>query len=263
MKNSEYLELFKSAYCFTDQDRNASYENWIKQNVKNKTVIDLGAGSGILCYLAVKSGAKKVYALERRPEMIDRMKQILPPEVEYIQADLTQTELPDCDIYLHEWLTSELWSESRFLKNFYPEGSPELLVGKISDLIRVATEQGYIDRLYPNTVQISEIKGSSQTGMVQIDTENWTEHSKQFITDYYPDISDNLVYQNTVNHKRIEWQGNIADLTEYQPDNKNHYVGWQFGFDGEHILSNHSAVSHWGLQNPDNTDKTHNTYPTE
>ena len=36
-----------------DKQRNEAYESWISENVKDKTVIDLGAGSGILCYLAV------------------------------------------------------------------------------------------------------------------------------------------------------------------------------------------------------------------
>ena len=81
------VQFFKTAYCFTDYQRNTSYESWISDNVKDKTVIDLGAGSGILCYLAVKYGAKKVYALERRPELIDRMKEILGDTVEYIHGD--------------------------------------------------------------------------------------------------------------------------------------------------------------------------------
>ena len=121
LKNEELLRFFKTAYCFTDSQRNTAYENWISENVKDKIVIDLGAGSGILCYLAVKHGAKKVYALERRGRLIHRMKEILGDTVEYIHADLLETELPECDIYLHEWLTSELWNEKRFLKNFYKE----------------------------------------------------------------------------------------------------------------------------------------------
>ena len=84
------------------------------ENVKDKTVIDLGAGSGILCYLAVKYGAKKVYALERKGRLIHRMKEILGDSVEYIHADLLEVNhLPECDIYLHEWLTSEFWNEKR------------------------------------------------------------------------------------------------------------------------------------------------------
>ena len=113
-KNKDYLRFFKTAYCFMDKQRNEAYESWISENVKDKTVIDLCAGSGILCYLAVKYGAKKVYALERKGRLIHRMKEILGDSVEYIHADLLEVdELPECDIYLHEWLTSEFWNEKR------------------------------------------------------------------------------------------------------------------------------------------------------
>ena len=146
LKNEELLRFFKTAYCFTDSQRNTAYENWISENVKDKIVIDLGAGSGILCYLAVKYGAKKVYALERRGRLIHRMKEILGDTVEYIHADLLETELPECDIYLHEWLTSEFWNEKRFLRNFYEEGDKELEVGHILDLVEYAKKNNFIDK---------------------------------------------------------------------------------------------------------------------
>ena len=88
LRNENVLKFFKTAYCFTDSQRNTAYENWISENVKDKIVIDLGAGSGILCYLAVKYGAKKVYALERKGRLIHRMKETLGDTIEYIHADL-------------------------------------------------------------------------------------------------------------------------------------------------------------------------------
>ena len=48
LKNEELLRFFKTAYCFTDPQRNTAYENWISQNVKDKIVIDLGAGFAAL-----------------------------------------------------------------------------------------------------------------------------------------------------------------------------------------------------------------------
>ena len=60
---------------------------------------------------------------------------------------MLETELPKCDIYLHEWLTSEFWNEKRFLKNFYPEGHKELEFGQILDLVEYAKENNFIDKL--------------------------------------------------------------------------------------------------------------------
>ena len=40
----------------------------------DKTFIDLGAGSGVLCYQALKYGAKKIYAFEGNSRIIGDLK---------------------------------------------------------------------------------------------------------------------------------------------------------------------------------------------
>ena len=245
LKNEELLRFFKTAYCFTDSQRNTAYENWISENVKDKIVIDLGAGSGILCYLAVKYGAKKVYALERRGRLIHRMKEILGDTVEYIHADLLETELPECDIYLHEWLTSEFWNEKRFLRNFYEEGDKELEVGHILDLVEYAKKNNFIDKLYPNTVELSSIEGESITEYEDIKLYSHGKYSKQFIEEHYSDLTLNSVYKNRVDSKEVIWKGQIKDLKYMQVNN---YLGWILSFDNEYEVSNHLPISHWGLR---------------
>tara|TARA_B100000902_G_scaffold235103_1_gene222804 strand:- start:518 stop:1270 length:753 start_codon:yes stop_codon:yes gene_type:complete len=245
LKNEELLRFFKTAYCFTDSQRNTAYENWISENVKDKIVIDLGAGSGILCYLAVKYGAKKVYALERRGRLIHRMKEILGDTVEYIHADLLETELPECDIYLHEWLTSEFWNEKRFLKNFYEEGDKELEVGHILDLVEYAKKNNFIDKLYPNTVELSSIEGESITEYADIKLYSHGKYSKQFIEEHYSHLTLNSIYKNRVDSKEVIWKGHIKDLEYMQVNN---YLGWILSFDNEYEVSNHLPISHWGLR---------------
>lgn len=242
---NELLRFFKTAYCFTDSQRNTAYENWISENVKDKIVIDLGAGSGILCYLAVKYGAKKVYALERRGRLIHRMKEILGDTVEYIHADLLETELPECDIYLHEWLTSELWNEKRFLKNFYKEGDKELEVGHILDLVEYAKKNNFVDKLYPNTVELSSIDGESITEWADIELQSHGQYSKKFLQDYYGDLTKNSIYKNKIYEKKVIWKGHIKDLEYMKHEN---YLGWILSFDDKYEVSNHLPISHWGLR---------------
>lgn len=242
---NELLRFFKTAYCFTDSQRNTAYENWISENVKDKIVIDLGAGSGILCYLAVKYGAKKVYALERKGRLIHRMKNILGDTVEYIHADLLETELPECDIYLHEWLTSELWNEKRFLKNFYKEGDKELEVGHILDLVEYAKKNNFVDKLYPNTVELSSIDGESITEWADIELQSHGQYSKKFLQDYYGDLTKNSIYKNKIYEKKVIWKGHIKDLEYMKHEN---YLGWILSFDDKYEVSNHLPISHWGLR---------------
>ena len=246
IKNEEVLRFFKTAYCFTDSQRNTAYENWISENVKDKVVIDLGAGSGILCYLAVKHGAKKVYALERKGRLIHRMKKILGNTVEYIHADLLETELPECDIYLHEWLTSEFWNEKRFLGNFYEENDKELEVGHILDLVEYAKKNNFVDKLYPNLVELSDIEGESTNEYEDIKLYAHSKYSGQFIQEHYSNLTVNATYKNKVKSKEVVWQGHIKDLKYMTVNN---YLGWTLSFDNKYEVSNHFPVSHWGLVN--------------
>ena len=240
------IEFFETAYCFTDAQRNTQYENWISENVKGKTFIDLGAGSGILCYMAVKHGAKKVYALERRGVLIDRMKEILGDSVEYIHGDLLETELPKCDIYFNDFLSSEFWNEKRFLTNFYERGTKELEGhGQILDVVEYAKKHNFIDKLYPNTIQLSDIEGESITEWVDINIPSHSKYSRKFLEDYYGDITLNSIYRNKIKNKKIIWEGHIRDLKHHNVEN---YLGWEISFDNNHVLSNHLPISHWGLK---------------
>jgi|GEM_PF-4505899 len=58
-----HLEMLK------DRARLDFYKNLLEHKVKDKIVLDIGAGSGILSYLALRFGAKKVYSVEFNPHM--------------------------------------------------------------------------------------------------------------------------------------------------------------------------------------------------
>lgn len=50
-----------------DHARNDFYESVIKKEVQNKTILDIGTGTGFLALLAAKYGASHVYACEMNP----------------------------------------------------------------------------------------------------------------------------------------------------------------------------------------------------
>lgn len=67
-KQDNYLKNIIPYWHFpmlNDQERNILYHNAIKSNVKDKIVLDLGSGSGLLSMIAASNGAKKVYAVEK------------------------------------------------------------------------------------------------------------------------------------------------------------------------------------------------------
>ncbi|XP_038998803.1 protein arginine N-methyltransferase 1.1-like [Hibiscus syriacus] len=96
-----------------DGVRTKTYQNVIYQNkflFKNKVVLDVGAGTGILSLFCAKAGAAHVYAVECS-QMADMAKQIvetngLSDVVTVLKGKIEEIELPvaKVDIIISEWM---------------------------------------------------------------------------------------------------------------------------------------------------------------
>ncbi|KAL0242771.1 hypothetical protein GEMRC1_005334 [Eukaryota sp. GEM-RC1] len=131
-----------------DSIRTKSYMKWCYRNkdlFKDKVVLDVGCGTGILSLFCAKAGARKVYAVDasgivhtaRRIVALNNMSEI----IEVIEGKIEDIYIPEqADIIISEWmgyclyyesmLTSVLIARDRFLK----EGgimAPNLTVMKI------------------------------------------------------------------------------------------------------------------------------------
>jgi len=79
-----------------DYVRVAAYQRAIERAVKPDTVaVDLGCGSGVLSFFAARAGAKKIYAIERRPDTILLAEELakankLDGQIEFIEGSSTQ-----------------------------------------------------------------------------------------------------------------------------------------------------------------------------
>jgi SAM-dependent methyltransferase len=120
--------------------------------VKNDdAVVDVGAGSGILSFLAVRAGATKVWALETTP-VIDEARRLaaandMDDVVEFLECDAGTFRAADsADVVIGDWIGSFLLSEWRHFEAFVkvrdsclrPEGSviprtARLMLAPISD----------------------------------------------------------------------------------------------------------------------------------
>ena len=77
---SYYAQFVHQQNMLQDTVRTSMYQTAILSNSSQlfacKTVMDLGAGSGILSYFAVKAGASQVYAVEASG-MADKIQKLL------------------------------------------------------------------------------------------------------------------------------------------------------------------------------------------
>lgn len=104
-----------------DTNRTLSYRSAMLKNrdaFKDKVVLDVGCGTGILSMFAVKAGAKHVYSVDMS-NIIDKAKEIITlngfeDKITLIQGKLEDIELPvkNVDIIVSEWMGYFLLYES-------------------------------------------------------------------------------------------------------------------------------------------------------
>jgi type I protein arginine methyltransferase len=80
-----------------DNVRLSAYRRAIEQVVQpDSVVMDMGAGTGILSFFASQAGANKVYAIERRPHIVDLAKALAEANqldnIQFIEAVTTQVK---------------------------------------------------------------------------------------------------------------------------------------------------------------------------
>ena len=116
-----YSNFYIHEEMLKDSVRTRAYQQAIEQNpedFKDKIVLDIGAGTGILSIFAARAGAKHVYAIENAEiahfarEIIKRNG--LSDKITVIKGKMEEIELPvpAVDIIISEWMGYFLLYES-------------------------------------------------------------------------------------------------------------------------------------------------------
>lgn len=99
--NSNEMLSNKKFYKTTNRSRDY-VENWIKENVKGKVVLDYACGLGELAQKAARAGAAVTVGIDISPKSIDLAKQainsVAGTDIHFIVADAENTGLPDNSI---------------------------------------------------------------------------------------------------------------------------------------------------------------------
>lgn len=123
-KKDYYFHSYSSFYIheemLKDRIRTESYQKAIelnKESFKDKVVLDIGCGTGVLSIFAAKAGAKKVYGIEFA-DIADYAKKIVKDNgfentITIIQAKVEEADIPEkVDIIISEWMGYFLLFES-------------------------------------------------------------------------------------------------------------------------------------------------------
>ncbi|XP_019858498.1 PREDICTED: protein arginine N-methyltransferase 1-like [Amphimedon queenslandica] len=128
--------------CMCDKVRMDSYELFITKNTeifKDKVVLDIGCGTGILSLFAVKAGASHVFAIDQSPIIYKAVEIVrengVDDKITFIRGEVESARLPvdSVDVLISEWmgyfllfesmLDTVLYARDKWLndkKNVYP-----------------------------------------------------------------------------------------------------------------------------------------------
>ena len=117
-----YGYLYHQKDMLEDQNRMTAYSDAVRLNpesFRDKVVLDVGTGSGVLAMWAAQGGAKKVYAVEATHMAVQARKIVaangLSDVVEVIQGSMEEVVLPEkVDVIISEWMGYFLLRESMF-----------------------------------------------------------------------------------------------------------------------------------------------------
>ncbi|XP_020101055.1 protein arginine N-methyltransferase PRMT10 isoform X1 [Ananas comosus] len=117
-----YAYLYHQKEMLCDRVRMDAYYNAVfrnKHHFRNKVVLDVGTGSGILAIWSAQAGARKVYAVEAT-KMAEHARELAKANgvddvVEVIEGSMEEVTLPEkVDVIISEWMGYFLLRESMF-----------------------------------------------------------------------------------------------------------------------------------------------------
>ena len=92
---SEHVNIY--SHMLSDRSRNQFFKTQIDRVAKNKVVLDVGTGTGLMAFYALKAGARFVYAVERWPGSASVAERVLSANF-----DKSRFKVLQCDFWTDE-----------------------------------------------------------------------------------------------------------------------------------------------------------------
>lgn len=170
-----YSHLSIHEVMLRDKPRTTTYGAALLDNasfLKDKVVLDVGCGTGILCMFAAKAGAKKVIGVDCS-SIIERSKKVIEKNgysdvITLVKGRLEEIELPieKVDVIISEWMGYGLYFENMlssvlFARDKYLSDTGVLMPSEATIYIDAMTAVGEWDRVS----YWSDVYGFSMTEM--------------------------------------------------------------------------------------------------
>lgn len=159
--------------CLIDKKRTLTFKKAILATVKaGDTVVDVGAGSGILSFFAAEAGAKKVYALEIDGLLAASLKKSVKQNslegvIEVIEGNVMATDLPkDVDVVIAELIETGLLDEMQVevMNHLHTQGT-------------IGSKTKVIPRGYGTSLQLVELNNEFYGYHIAAPIHNWPNYS--------------------------------------------------------------------------------------
>tara|TARA_R110000822_G_scaffold140325_5_gene278040 strand:+ start:3266 stop:4213 length:948 start_codon:yes stop_codon:yes gene_type:complete len=128
--------------CCLDPEKMLAYDAFLKRVSKDKVIVDLGSGNGVMGYIALRYGAKKVICVDYNRHSIPTIKANMQEyiddgrcEVLLLNAITDTLPFDEADIIIHEIFGHSIYDEY------------------ITDINLNLCKQGYLDKVYPKFVE--------------------------------------------------------------------------------------------------------------
>ena len=171
-------DLINHSTLVNDKLRNEFYKNAIDKSVKDKVVIDVGSGTGILSFYALAAGAKFVYAVEINPQRAAITQVLLQANFDKSRFQVLNIDFWDrhnrdkfkhkIDVFLSETISSAIFCQGAILSwyAFKEIASDEFI--SIPDTFSIDVYEWYGERLFnENSTSLR-----NQTGISEVVEEN-------------------------------------------------------------------------------------------
>jgi len=121
MRSQNQMSSQYNGIALINESMRLEYYNQILKECKGKRCIDVGSGSGVLAFLALKHGAKHITCFEQNPKSAAHIqnvakkmglsKKIEVINTEFIASQFDSYNVKDIDILFHELVGSFIWND--------------------------------------------------------------------------------------------------------------------------------------------------------